>query len=195
MATKSKNVAVKRAGETKPAAATPAPAAGFGWMQPFGDLRKEIEDVFDRFSTGFPGFFPMSPSFRRLWEAEPGREMGAPFSLPQMELAPKVDVAETDAAYEVTAELPGMEEKDLEVSVADGTLTLKGEKKVEREEKKKDYHLTERSYGSFRRTFRVPESVEVDKISAGFAKGVLTVTLPKSKEAQAKSRKIEVKAK
>jgi len=187
MAAKSKKVTVKKAAETKP---PPVPAGG-GWMQPIEDLRQEIESVFDRFSRGWPS---LSPSFRRLWETDPFKEMGFPGSISRLEIEPKVDVSETDTAYEVAAELPGLEEKDIEVTVADGMLSLKGEKKSEREEKKKDYHLTERSYGSFRRSFRIPESVEVDKISAKFAKGLLTVEMPKSKEAKAKQRKIQVKA-
>ena len=90
--------------------------------------------------------------------------------------APAVDIAEKDNAYEVTAELPGMDEKNIEVNVANGKLTIKGEKQEEKEEKKKDYYLHERHFGSFQRSFRVPEGVDADKIDAHFKKGVLTVT-------------------
>ena len=107
---------------------------------------------------------------------------------------PAVDIAETDKAYEITAELPGMDEKNIEVKFADGVLTIKGEKKEEKEEKKKDYYLSERSYGSFQRSFQVPDGVDTDKIEATFKKGVLTVTLPKSAEAQKAAKKIDVKA-
>ena len=87
---------------------------------------------------------------------------------------PAVDIAETDKAYEITAELPGMDEKNIEVKFADGVLTIRGEKKDEKEEKKKDYYLSERSYGSFQRSFQVPDGVDTDKIEATFKKGVLT---------------------
>ena len=108
--------------------------------------------------------------------------------------APAVDVAETEKAYEITAELPGMDEKNIEVKFADGLLTITGEKKEEKEEKKKDYYLSERSYGSFQRSFQVPDSVDADKIEATFKKGVLTVTLPKTAAAQKAAKKIDVKA-
>ena len=108
--------------------------------------------------------------------------------------APAVDIEETDAAVVLSADLPGIDEKDIELGISDGVLTLKAKKKEEHEEKKKDYHLTERSYGSVRRSFRIPEGVETDKIKAAFSKGVLEVTLPKTKEVKAKQRKIPVKA-
>ena len=108
--------------------------------------------------------------------------------------APAVDVAETEKAYEITAELPGMDEKNVEVKFADGVLTVKGEKQEEKEEKKKDYYLSERSYGSFQRAFQVPDGVDADKIEASFKNGVLTVTMPKSAEAQKSAKKITVKA-
>ncbi len=105
-----------------------------------------------------------------------------------------VDIIEGDKAYEVTAELPGMDEKDIEVKIADGGLTIKGEKQEQKEEKEKNYYLSERRYGSFERYFRIPEGVDTDKIEASFKKGVLTVNLPKKPEAQKPVKKIEVKA-
>jgi HSP20 family protein len=107
---------------------------------------------------------------------------------------PAVDIAESDKAYEVTAELPGMDEKNIEVKLTNGNLTIKGEKREEKEEKKKDYYLSERHFGSFERQFRVPEGVDVEKIEASFKKGVLTVTLPKRPEAQKPEKKINIKA-
>jgi HSP20 family protein len=106
---------------------------------------------------------------------------------------PAVDIVEKDKAYEITAELPGMDEKNIEVKVANGTLCIKGEKKEEKEEKQKDYYLSERRYGSFERRFQVPEGVDNDKIEANFAKGVLTLVLPKTAAAQAAEKKITVK--
>jgi len=87
-----------------------------------------------------------------------------------------------------------MDEKNIEVKVADGVLTMKGEKQEEKEEKKKDYYLQERSFGSFQRSFELPDSVDPDKIEASFKKGVLTVKMPKKVEAQKPAKKIEVKA-
>jgi HSP20 family protein len=106
----------------------------------------------------------------------------------------KVDISETDSAYEISAELPGIDEKDIDLDLSEGMLTLRAEKREEREEEKKNYHLTERSFGSVRRSFRVPDGVDVGKIKAEFSKGVLNVRLPKSKEAKSKQRRIPVKA-
>jgi len=89
--------------------------------------------------------------------------------------------------------LPGIDEKDIEVKVANGILSIKGEKQEEKEEKKKDYYLRERNFGSFERSFQVPDGVDTDKIEASFKKGVLTVTLPKKPEAQIAAKKIDVK--
>ena len=105
-----------------------------------------------------------------------------------------VDFAETDKDFEVTADVPGMEEKDIEIKLANGVLTIKGEKSEESQERKKDFYVNERSYGSFMRSMQVPEGVDMDKIEATLDKGVLTVRLPKSVEAQKAEKKIEVKA-
>jgi len=106
---------------------------------------------------------------------------------------PAVDVVESEKGYEITADLPGMDEKNIEVKVTDGVLTMKGERQEEKEEKKTGYYLQERSFGSFQRSFEMPESVDADKIEASFKKGVLTVKLPKKAEAQKPAKKIEVK--
>ena len=108
--------------------------------------------------------------------------------------APAVDIAESEKGYEITVELPGMDEKNVEVKVSNGNLTIRGEKQEEKEEKKKDYYLHERHFGSFERSFEIPEGVDADKIEANFKKGVLTVALPKKPEAQKPTKKIEVKA-
>jgi HSP20 family protein len=107
---------------------------------------------------------------------------------------PVVDFAETEKGYEVTAELPGMNEKNIEVKFADGVLTIKGEKQEEKEEKKKDYYMSERSFGSFHRALQLPNGIDPEKIEASFTNGVLKVTLPKSTEAQKAEKKIPVKA-
>ncbi len=161
---------------------TERPSALEAW-QPFESLRQEIDRLFDDFGWGW------RPFRRPLFAAEPlfGRQLRWP-------TMPVVDVVESEKAYEITAELPGMDEKSIEVKVADGSLTIKGEKKEEKEEKKKDYYLHERHFGSFERSFDVPDTVDADKIEASFKKGVLTVTLPKKPEAQKPAKKIEVKA-
>jgi len=160
-------------------APAPVPAHTPDVWRPF---RREMDRLFDRFS----GFH--LPTFRRWFDGEPTWTYESSFSFP----SPAVDVTEGDKSYTVTAELPGLEEKDIEVTVANNQLTLKGEKSYEKDEKGKDRHVSERAYGSFQRTFTLPDGVDADKISAELAKGVLTVMLPKTAEA-AKQKKIEVK--
>ena len=110
-------------------------------------------------------------------------------------VVPKLDVAELKDKYEIKAELPGMDEKDINLSVEDGLLTISGEKKAETEEKEKGYYLKECSYGSFSRSVRLPENISDDKIEAKFKKGVLTVDLPKKEIQPPKSRKIAITCK
>jgi HSP20 family protein len=155
--------------------------------QPLETLRREVDRLFEDFGSDFfraPSLFRRSafdiePFWRREWS---------------LAATPAVDIVEKDHFYEVTADLPGMDEKNIEVKVAGGTLTIKGEKQEEKEEKNKDYYLQERRSGSFERSFRLPEGVDAEKIEAQFKKGVLTVTLPKTAEAQKPAKKIEVKA-
>ncbi len=163
--------------EEKPTEPGTVPAT---W-RPFENLRREVDRLFDDFDGGFWRF----PS-RRLFDAEPFWRRGA--------TSPAVDIVEHEKDYQIAAELPGMEEKDVELKVANGVMTIKGEKKEEKEEKKKDYYLSERRYGAFQRAFSLPDGVDADKIEASFKKGVLTVTLPKKPEAIKQERKIEVKA-
>lgn len=106
----------------------------------------------------------------------------------------KSDVVETRDAVEVTIELPGMEMSDIDVAVRDDMLTVKGEKKVERQEEKKGYYLSERSYGAIYRTIPLPPGVDGEKAEASFKNGVLTIRLPQTPEAQAKVKHIEVKS-
>jgi HSP20 family protein len=110
-------------------------------------------------------------------------------------LSPKIDVGETKDAIEVTAELPGVDEKDLDLTLADGVLTVRGEKKSAREEQDKDknWHVVERSYGSFSRTIPLPFDPDPAKVEAKFDKGVLHIHLPKPAEVAKKQQKIEIK--
>ncbi|HZV21561.1 MAG TPA: Hsp20/alpha crystallin family protein, partial [Hyphomicrobiales bacterium] len=100
----------------------------------------------------------------------------------------------SDAEAVVKADLPGVDEKDINLTIHNGVLTLRGEKKSERTDERENYHLMERSYGSFQRSIRLPESVDEDKVEAKFDKGVLTVTLTKRPEAVKAQKKIEIKA-
>ncbi len=140
---------------------------------PFALMRREMDELFDNFFQGF--------------EMEPfGGRLGA--------FSPDIDVVENDREIKIKAELPGMDEKDIEVSVNEDTLTIRGEKKEEQEDKGKDYYRMERSYGSFTRTIPLPIEVETDKVEAKFKKGVLTVVLPKTAKAVEGTKKIAVKA-
>lgn len=107
---------------------------------------------------------------------------------------PRVDVSETDSEYEVKAELPGMEESDINLQLANNVLTIRGEKKAEREEKEKNYYLSERSFGSFQRAIPLPSEVQEDQVKASFKSGVLTVRLPKTEQTKSQARRIEIKS-
>jgi HSP20 family protein len=149
--------------------------------RPFGSLRREMDRLFDDFDRGFLGF----PFRRTVSEWEP-RWLS--------DLSPAVDIVEKGQAYEITAELPGLDENNIELKLSHGMLTIKGEKKQEIEEKKKSSYLSERHYGAFERSFQVPQDVDETKIEASFSRGLLTVTLPKSAEAQKSAKTIVVKA-
>ncbi len=110
----------------------------------------------------------------------------------EAEWLPTLDVSETKDNYVVKAELPGIDPKDIDISLMNDILTIKGEKKQEKEEKEENYHLIERTYGSFTRGIRLPGQVQSDKINASFKNGVLKVTLPKTEEAKKKEIKIKV---
>lgn len=127
----------------------------------------------------------------RLWDEYfgPGRRALRPLEEAWL---PAVDVSETGDKITVKAEIPGMEAKDIDISMVGDTLTIKGEKKAEREEKEENYHLVERSYGSFCRSMKLPAVVDADKVEATYKNGVLTVVLPKKEEVKPKA--IEIKA-
>ena len=105
---------------------------------------------------------------------------------------PKVDVTETENEFLISAELPGMDDKDVEVTLGDGILTLKGEKKIVKEDKHQDYYNMERSYGSFQRSFKVSEIIDQDKIDASFTKGILTIKLLKTPETNKEVKSIPI---
>ena len=140
----------------------------------FDALRDEMDRMFDDFSRGVMRM----PRWRRMAGAA---------------TVPAVDIVEKDKAFEVSVELPGLSESDIDVKVTDNRLTVTGEKKEEREETDKGYHLSERRYGSFMRSFSLPPGVDAGKIDASFKNGVLRVTLPKGAEAAKPEKKIAIK--
>lgn len=140
---------------------------------PFSLLRRRMDDMFEGFLHGFD---------LRPFESRLGG------------FSPNIDVVESDKEIRISAELPGMEEKDIEVSMHKDTITLKGEKKEEKEDKGKGYYRMERSYGSFTRVIPLPAEINQDKVEATFKKGVLIVTLPKTEQAIKETKKISVKS-
>jgi HSP20 family protein len=138
-----------------------------------------MDRLFDRF--GFP-------SLQRMFDIEPAARSTFGFS------APPIDMSEDEKAYKISAELPGLDPKDVDVSVSGNMLVLKGEKRQEKEKREKNYYFSERAYGSFQRAFELPVSVDRDKVAADFSKGVLTITLPKTPDAQKQQKKIEVRS-
>jgi HSP20 family protein len=138
---------------------------------PFLLFRREMNRLFDDALGGF-GF--------------PGPAM------PNQALAPRIDVSESEQEIQIKAELPGIDQKDVEVMLADDVLTIRGEKKAEREEKNRNYHVMERAQGVFSRSLPLPFAVDPSQVKADFKDGVLTITIPKPKEAQEKTHKIEV---
>ena len=194
MTTTTRKVPVEESKEKaqKPTAATSPPWGAGPLADSLHSLRGEIDRAFEHAFHGWPTLFSPAHS---LWAWDPFRETRAPFAIMNGGLTPRTDVSETDEAYAITIELPGVDECDLDVTVAEDTITITGEKKSEREEKEKGRYLSERSYGSFRRSFRLPDDVDAGRIGAGFANGVLTVTMPRSPEARKKVRNIEIESK
>ncbi len=140
---------------------------------PFSAFRQEMDRLMDSF---FGGLDLLSP----------GRKPDV--------FSPRIDVVDSDKEIKVSAELPGLDEKDIEVTLTTESLTIKGEKKEQKEEKGKDYYRSERSFGSFTRTIPLPMEIDAEKVTAAFKKGVLTVNLPKTKQALSETKKVTVKA-
>jgi HSP20 family protein len=140
---------------------------------PAATFQKALNNLFDDFFSGY--------------EVLPSDEKISYFN-------PKVDMTEDEKEIKVTAELPGLEEKDIEVNLSKDILTIKGEKSQEKEEKGKETYYSERSFGSFSRTMQIPSEVEYDKIDATFKKGVLNITLPKAAKSAEHHKKIQIKS-
>ena len=142
---------------------------------PFYSLQRQMNSLFDDFFSGYD----MAP-----------RSLGAGgFAA----FIPSVDVKESDKEFTVRAELPGVEEKDVEVTVTNDTVTIKGEKKEEKEDKGKNYYYMERSYGSFNRVIPLTSETDANKAEASFKNGVLNITVPKSQTAKTKGTKVSIK--
>ncbi|MFN5405480.1 Hsp20/alpha crystallin family protein [Bradyrhizobium sp.] len=142
--------------------------------QPLQSLQNDINRAFDSFWRGFDLPWPSTSS---AWSIS----------------MPSVDVSESDKEIEVTAELPGIDEKDIDISLAEGVLTIRGEKKSEVEKKEKDYYLQERTFGSIERVVPLPDTIDLDSANATFKNGVLTVKLAKKLEAAAATKRITVR--
>jgi HSP20 family protein len=159
----------------------PAKPAERGW-HPLESLRSEIDRLFDDFRP----FGTRSPLSRAM----------SGFNLVPTAgwFSPAFDMTEQNGAFAITAELPGIDEKNIELKIANGILTVRGEKSEEKKEEEKDYYLSERRYGSFQRNFELPAGVDADKIEASFSKGVLSIKLPKTADAIKSEKKIDIKA-
>ena len=144
-------------------------------IDPFSQLHHEIDRVFSNFMTDWPLTGRMSLMDRRF-----GR------------FVPDMDITESDKEFRVTAELPGMDGNDLEVSYVEGLLTIKGEKREEHEEQRGDSYRSERQFGAFERTIPLPSGGNPDKAKASFKKGVLSITLPKTEEARSNKKIIRI---
>ena len=140
--------------------------------RPFGELTSLRREM-DRLWENFFGERPLPKIWEREW-------------------APSLEMSETKDNFVVKAEVPGIDVKDIGISLTGDVLTIKGEKRQEKEEKEEDYHLVERSYGSFSRSVRLPAEVESDRIKASYKNGILNITLPKSEKVKAKEVKIKV---
>ena len=153
-----------------------APSADQPGVDPFFRMQREMNRMFDEAFSGFGLPTAFGESFANVG-------------------APRVDIRETEKSYEIEAELPGVDENDIDVELADNVLTLRGEKRFERddEDKKGGYHVMERSYGSFARSIPFPFDVDPDAIEAVFKNGVLNLSVPKPAEIAAKTQKISVK--
>jgi HSP20 family protein len=167
---------------TKGQTSAPPAAVTQAW-RPFESLRREVDRLFEDF-TANPFRLPLR---RPVFDIEP-------FWQPESWIAaPAIDFVQHDKAFEISVELPGLDEKNIEVKLVNGVLTIKGQKEEDKVERKEDFHLRERRFGSFARSVRVPDTVDENKIDAKFKNGVLTVTLPKTPEPQKAVKKIEVK--
>ncbi|MDD3620001.1 MAG: Hsp20/alpha crystallin family protein [Desulfobulbaceae bacterium] len=169
-------------GSTVPVLRADAPQAlpESGVLNPIVQLHREMDRLFDNAFRGF-GLSPLRSDFF------------TPLTASGL-LKPQVDIGATDKEYSITVEVPGVDEKDVRVEIANNTLTIRGEKKQEKEEKDKNYYRVERSYGSFQRVLSLPEDADQDGVKASFKKGVLTIAMPRKPLPKAEVKQIEIKS-
>jgi HSP20 family protein len=167
------------AGNAVPVQGATAQAHDHVPASPIDRFHREVDRLFDHFFSGL-GLKPF------------GFDRPLMPNLAEGLLKPTLDLGATDKAYTVTVEIPGVDEKDIKLELADDVLTIYGEKRQTSEEKGKNYYRMERSYGSFQRTLVLPEDADRDNVSATFKKGVLTVTMPRRALPQSNVRQIEV---
>tara|TARA_R110000782_G_scaffold217240_1_gene304727 strand:+ start:639 stop:1145 length:507 start_codon:yes stop_codon:yes gene_type:complete len=156
------------------------PGQPFGWLRgrdndPFSQLKAEMDDLFS-------SYIPALPAFGRT-------NGGHAFALPT-----KLDVSETDDAIELVLDVPGIDRKDIDISLTDSGVMISGKREEKKEEKGKNFHRMERAYGAFERQVPLPCEVDADKVSATLKKGVLSITLPKSETARQTAKKITIKS-
>jgi HSP20 family protein len=167
--------------EKKPGA---VPAPWTAGMQVWQSLRDEMEQMFDRITRTFA---PMATP-RSLLDVEPFRHFQTSFGM----AIPAIDVIEKSNEFQFKAELPGLDQSNVELSLSGDALTIKGEKSESKDDREGDYHLSERRYGAFQRSLYLPPGVDRDKITAKFEKGVLVIRLPKTAEAVKQQKKIAI---
>lgn len=177
--------AIKKVKKIVPKSTESAPDKEY---HPILALREEVDELFDRFFSNVSfGKFG-----KGLAEIEPLRHLEDSF-INFGKMAPRADVSETDTAYKVVTELPGMSEDDIEISFGDGILSITGEKTEEKKEEKENFHLSERRYGSVKRVFSIPVGIKTDKITASFNNGVLDIEMPKLPKTETEDiRKIKI---
>lgn len=150
-----------------------------GDYSPVLHLHREIDRMFDDFFNTWP-----TPGFGRSFPAGVGDAI----------LKPTLDLSATDKAYKITVEIPGVDEKDVKLEIADDTLTIRGEKRLEKEENEKNYYRMERAYGSFKRVLSLPADADQESVKAKFRKGILTIKMAKKEMPESYVKRIEVKA-
>ena len=165
----------------KPAAVAASEASGpAGIWQPVAALRAEMDRILETFWQSFGGAKPAPLQWPLRFDAAFGSAV------------PAVDVLENEKDFRIVVELPGLSAENIDIDISDDLLTVKGEKADEREDKANNYRVSERRFGSFKRSFQLPRGVDAEKVEAKFDRGVLTITMPKSAEAASRQRKIEI---
>jgi len=170
----------------KTAAARAKRTNGSGGRYSLGTLRQEFDRIIEEVTSSLS----LMPFRGRSMDVEPFRRLQSALALTM----PAVDVVERAREYKITAELPGMDRKDIDLTVSDDVLTIKGEKRSVEKKQSKSVHLSERRYGAFERSFRMPDGASSEGIDASFRQGVLTITLPKTNDPRSRERKIAVRA-